>query len=514
MPRAAEQRSASGYARLAGAAFGLAVASLANSATARTAAPTEPIEPIVELVDQGRHAEAEARIAARLADPVLDADTRRALLDERERMRRISLDFPHDRDALAAQLRRTVPGVTDAEIAAWHDAGLLEHCTIDGETRWFDRAASNLFRLDAGALSRRDPKLGPLSEGPFERFHPHHRAVREAARTSGRTSVEPRRVRVTQSLTVGADAVPAGEAIRAWIPYPRAIAGQQEDLVLVASEPARHRLAPESALQRTVHFTRAAKAGEPTTFSVTYELTVYARDSAIDRSKVAATKPGPELAPHLVEQPPHVRFTPAIRAWSREVVGDATHPYEVAKRIYDAVDRVPWAGAREYSTLRNIPEYVLETGHGDCGQQTLLLITALRLNGIPARWQSGWVYSDAKYSNLHDWGQLWLAPYGWVPVDVTTGKLPDAPPGLEYFYLGGIDAYRIAMNDDWGREFAPPKSHLRSDTVDSQRGEAEWDGGNLYYDQWDYAFDWQLLPVREARTERTGQQRPTSGEGK
>jgi len=31
-----------------------------------------------------------------------------------------------------------------------------------------------------------------------------------------------------------------------------------------------------------------------------------------------------------------------------------------------------------------------------------------------------------------------------------------------------------------------PKKHLRSDPVDNQRGEVEWDGGNLYFTDWDY----------------------------
>ena len=42
--------------------------------------------------------------------------------------------------------------------------------------------------------------------------------------------------------------------------------------------------------------------------------------------------------------------------------------------------------------------------------------------------------------------------------------------------------------------FVPPKAHFRSDTVDSQRGEVEWSGGNLYFDRWDYDFQWKVLP--------------------
>ena len=38
----------------------------------------------------------------------------------------------------------------------------------------------------------------------------------------------------------------------------------------------------------------------------------------------------------------------------------------------------------------------------------------------------------------------------------------------------------------WGP--ANRERFTRSETVDLQRGEAEWAGGNLYFDQWDYDF--------------------------
>src|SRR3546814_9516010 len=90
-------------------------------------------------------------------------------------------------------------------------------------------------------------------------------------------------------------------------------------------------------------------------------------------------------------------------------------------------------------------------------------------------WSSDVCSSDL-YSNIHDWGYLYLAPYGWVPMDVTTGRLHPAASddkALEWFYLGGLDNYRIAFNDDFSRSFQPSKQHFRSDDVDSQRGEAE-----------------------------------------
>ncbi|HET8818091.1 MAG TPA: transglutaminase domain-containing protein [Xanthomonadaceae bacterium] len=443
------------------------------------------------MVDAGRFAEAGRAIDARLADPGIDAGTADALRFERERMRRILLDFTLSASEVKARVAERIPDLTDAEFAAWDAAGLFERMTIDGRTLYFNRSPSNLFRLSDAALARRAHQV-PLPEGPMESANAHHRAIVEAAAATGSTSVLPRRVRVTQSLTVDADAVPAGETVRAWIPYPRAIDGLQEDIRLLDSEPARHAIAPESTLQRTVYLERPAVAGEPTEFAITYELTRYARHHAIDPDRVVPATLTAELAPHVAEQPPHVVFTDDLRAFSRRVVGDETNPYRIAQKLFAAVDDIPWAGAREYSTISNISDYALHAGHADCGQQTLLLITLLRLNGIPARWQSGMVFSDGDYDNLHDWGLVYLAPYGWVPMDVTTGRFEQAP-GLEWFYLGGVDAYRIAFNDEWGTPFEPAKAHFRSETVDSQRGEAEWDGGNLYFDQWDYGFDAKVL---------------------
>lgn len=471
-----------------------AALALASAAAAGSGLPPAAPPDIVAMVDAGEFSRAGERIEALLTQSRIRPEDRRALEFERERMRRILIDFSLDESSTKALLRQQVPDLTDAEFARWDREGLIERLIIDGEPRYFRRGVANMFRLYPQTAARRaDPR--PFSQGPYEALHPHHAQVLAAAAGQGASSVAPRRVRVTQSLVVRPGAVPAGETVRAWIPYPRAIPGQQEDIRLVATEPVAHQLAPESALQRTVHFTRPAVDGEPTRFAVTYELTVQARHFDLDPDRVQPLPDDPALQHYLEERAPHVVFTPALREFSRRVVGDETNPLRIARRLFAAVDAIPWGGAREYSTISNLSDHALHSDHADCGQVTLLLITLLRMNGIPARWQSGWTYSDndVGYDNMHDWGWLYLAPWGWVPMDVTTGRLASDDPALEWFYLGGLDAYRIAFNDDWSREFIPAKHHFRSETVDSQRGEAEWDGGNLYFDQWDYGFDWQVL---------------------
>ena len=448
---------------------------------------------VVAAVDAGHFAQAESLIAADLADAGVDDEARRSLEFQRERMRRILLDFTLDAPAVKTQLRKQIADLRNEEFVRWDAAGLLERQEIYGRTLYFKRAPSNLFRLSEEARARRTHPIA-IVDGPMEAANAHHREVIEASEGSD-DARGVRRIRVTQSLTVDADAVPAGETVRAWIPYARAIPGQQEDIRFIESSPAAHQIAPEATLQRTVYLEQAAQAGRPTEFSITYEMIIRGQYHAIDAEKVVPAPISAELAPFVAERPPHVVFTPAIRVFSKQVVGDEKNPYRIAQKLYAAVDRIPWAGAREYSTITNISEYALHAGHADCGQQTLLLMTLLRLNGIPAAWQSGMVYSDRDYHNLHDWGRLYLAPYGWMPMDVTTGRLDDTDPRVADFYFGGQDAYRIAFNDDYSRELVPAKQHFRSETVDLQRGEAEWSGGNLYFNQWDYGFEWKILPT-------------------
>jgi len=474
---------------------------LVIGALAGGAACGDDLPRIVAGIDAGQFRASEAAIEAALAAPGTDEATRRALLFERERMRRILLDFTLTADDVKARVRRQIPDLSDAEFARWDAQGLFERQVIDGRVLYFNRSPSNLFRLSAEARARRAEQT-PFRDGPMESPNDHHRAVRRAALEHESASVLPRRVEITQTLTVDADAVPAGETVRAWIPFPRSLPGQQEDIRLLATTPAAHEVAPESALQRTVYLERKAEAGKPTEFAVRYVLTIYARYHAIDPEQARLPEITPELAPFVAERAPHILFNESLRLFSRQIVGDEKNPWRIAQKLFAAVDEIPWAGAREYSTISNISDYALHAGHADCGQQTLLLMTLLRMHGIPARWQSGMVFSEGEYWNLHDWGQLYLEPWGWVPMDVTFGRFEEAPE-IEWFYLGGLDGYRIVFNDDWGRPFEPAKTHFRSETVDSQRGEVEWAGGNLYFDQWDYSFEAKVLPAAAEDRKKT-----------
>ncbi|MCW8126988.1 transglutaminase-like domain-containing protein [Microbulbifer halophilus] len=441
---------------------------------------------VQDLVDQGHYRQARAKIR-QLLDKSQPEETRHRLLFESERMRRIEKEFTLSEDDLNTAIRHYIPAATADEISRWHSEGLLEYKVIDGERRYFDKAAYNLLHI-SDAAARRSEVFRHFSEGaPLYGIHSHHREIIRSA------APVKRRIRVDYTLSVKKDAIPPGETVRAWLPFPQELPGLQENIKLLASSPADFELAPRGTPQRTIHFQKEARADSATEFRVSYSFDSIARFTPIDPHKVEPLPADSGQAPFLGERPPHIRFTPELRTLSKRIVGNEGNPYRIAQKLFAYVGRIPWAGAREYSTIRNISQYAADAGHADCGQKTLLLMTLMRLNGIPARWQSGWEFSPGSFDTMHDWGELYLAPYGWLPMDVTHGKLAGNTERETWFYLGGLDAYRLVFNTDYGRPFVPAKRHFRSETVDSQRGEVEWRGGNLYFDQWDYQLDWQLV---------------------
>ncbi|MBM2845370.1 MAG: TGc protein, partial [Bacteroidetes bacterium] len=210
-------------------------------------------------------------------------------------------------------------------------------------------------------------------------------------------------------------------------------------------------------------------------------------------SKVERYRPNDEEA-HTREGP-HVVFTERMRELSQEIAGNESNPLLKARKFYEWISgRIKYSYAIEYSTIRNIGEYCATKMYGDCGQEALLFITLCRLNGIPARWQSGW-FTFPGGKTIHDWTEIYVRPWGWIPVDPYMGifamqylnSLTDKQKReVRDFYFGGLDQYRMSANSDHSQTLDPPKQSFRSDNVDFQRGELEYNGKNIYFNKYDY----------------------------
>ena len=128
--------------------------------------------------------------------------------------------------------------------------------------------------------------------------------------------------------------------------------------------------------------------------------------------------------------------------------------------------------------------------------QALLFITLCRCAGIPARWQSG-LFVTPDDTGCHDWAQFYIAPYGWLFADPSFGGSAHRMGDSERndFYFGNLDPFRMAANSELQANFDPPKTQLRIDPFDNQRGEAEYaDVGIRWMDK---ECDWKTIEMKK-----------------
>ena len=470
----------------------LLLAGLLISAGARAESPASEA---AALRDQGDFKGAAAVLAEALKSHDLSTEQRKDLAFQADVLERIKQDYPFSKDGLFEKLSASVKDLTRPEFDRWMAEGRFDSKTIDGQTLYVSTSVANLYFRDPSLNSRRLDKKDDVLEqkGRLEISRDIKRAVQ-----AGRTPyVLPHHFVCTMKTTVAEDAVPAGEVVRAWLPIPRQYPFQDQFKLIASSSPVKE-LGLDSSPIRSAYLEQPAVEGKPDEFTVTYSFT---RDGIYFDLKPQDSRPADLSDPILkkfASEAPHVVFTDRIKRLANQIAGTETNQVLEARAFYNWVTgNILYSFSREYSTLANLSDYCLTNRYGDCGQEAMLFITLCRSRGIPARWQTGWdLFPNAK--NMHDWSEIYLAPYGWVPVDAWAGlyatRYCSALTGperqeLRDFYFGGLDYYRMAANGDHSQELVPPKKTMRSDDVDFQRGEVEWGNSNLYFDKYSFGLN-------------------------
>ncbi len=414
---------------------------------------------------------------------------------EEDLHQRVLIDFRLSESQVKEYIRKYIPDVTDSMMRQWEESKALECMVIDGERRYFRQAGPNLFRVDSACYNIKVGCEG-VSLSESERVNREHLPeVMTAVKKEGKAIVAPQRMRVTYTLTVDSNAVPHGETVRCWLPFPRRDQRRQTGVKLIRASEYAYEIAPDSCKHSTLYMEKKARVGYPTVFSETFEYTSSAEWHSLKPECILPYDTSSALyKEYTSERETHIRFTPRIRQLAANLTAGESNPLLKAQRIFRWVnDKFPWASAREYSTIENIPEYVLENRRGDCGQVSLLFITLCRCAGIPAHFQSGFMMHPGE-RNLHDWAEIYFEGIGWAPVDQSFG-IPSFARNLEeqMFFCGGIDSWRMIVNSDYSMPLVPEKKFPRSETVDFQRGEVEWEGGNLYFPHWNYRMEVEYL---------------------
>ncbi|MFS4437380.1 transglutaminase family protein [Paracoccaceae bacterium GXU_MW_L88] len=133
----------------------------------------------------------------------------------------------------------------------------------------------------------------------------------------------------------------------------------------------------------------------------------------------------------------------ALRALAAEVKGKSLAPLDHSHALSHLVaERVRYLpGVTEATTTA---AEALQAGQGVCQDQAQVLCAVARLNGLPARYISGYLQAD-EFGQAHDaahaWAEIHIDGLGWVGFDVANHCCPDE----KYIRVGsGLDALDAA----------------------------------------------------------------------
>jgi hypothetical protein len=195
---------------------------------------------------------------------------------QKDRLDRIRLDFNKTSEDVLEYVRKYYPDADQKMLEQWEADGSLEYKIIDGKKLYFNRAAANLFRVNKEAKKRKEKVDGVYVSALNKYLFTY---IPEAVKKSKETKsnlVKKVTHRLNYTVTVEPDAVPDGEIIRCWLPFPREGHKRQTNVKLISVNSNEYLIADNNNLQRTIYLEKTAKKDEPTIFNMIVEVTNYA----------------------------------------------------------------------------------------------------------------------------------------------------------------------------------------------------------------------------------------------
>ncbi len=394
------------------------------------------------------------------------SDEAKRLVFERIIANGLKNDYHIDEQALLEMIREKFPLCTLETLKKLTQMNYADHIVKNGKVYYQNDVKRNLFGAGRVFLENLDEQgnMLPYEPRPDKFRNEAFMALKEQGTRAFRFTVK-------MKLQVKEEFERVGEEITVHIPYP-AICDCQPYSELIESS---HPVYISKAGHRTACIKTVLKKDEE--FFVTFKFDRVVKYIDVDYDNVSSEQP----SFYTDELLPHIRFTPYMVELAHKIKGDETNPLKIARRVYDCItENLNYSLLRDYLYIENIPEYVLKNGKGDCGAQALTFITLCRILKVPARWESG-CRVGPNINGIHDWAQIYVAPYGWIPVDLTDGG--GARRNLDSlkreYSFGNIDPFRMTACNDYQMQFDPPKKFMRCDPYDNQLGEAEYNDYGL-----------------------------------
>jgi transglutaminase-like putative cysteine protease len=377
--------------------------------------------------------------------------------DKASRSLRMFVEFPYNRSAEEQAIATTYPDVPADRRAGWLAGSGIATIKSDGEVLYFSENVGNIgfhnpdLMQKQTAVMNRTPLYDSLTSYTFA---PQNATIEPYG--------EPVAWDGTEMLSIPREALPKTGTFRLWIPLP-VESGSQTNVTIVSVEPARY---VKSSTGTGSDLDLAYLEIPLETFNDPF-LNVTARFRFVQHEQRFVIDTA-KVKPYNTSDPGYIKYTtpgrnivitPEMKKKAQDIVGNESNPYLQAQKIYwHIMDTLPYSHTPHFwLEAAGIPEssYVLDTGIGDCGSQSMYFAALCRSLGIPARAVGGYQLIPGG-EGTHFWAEYYLEGYGWIPVDVTAAETADWSYNatleerhrFKEYYFGSLDPYRYIIQND------------------------------------------------------------------
>ncbi|OPX65306.1 MULTISPECIES: transglutaminase-like domain-containing protein [unclassified Methanoregula] len=408
-----------------------------------------------------------------------------AALRARDRSTKVMMilyPFPWNRSVAEAQVASAFPDLSLQEQTAQLDSMKPTALMTDGEIMYSSETINNIQFHNIPLIRKR---MAAKNHTPiYDEMVPlllH--------RTGTGSKGEPVVWEGTESIAIPRSKLPATGTFRLWLPLPIEYV-HQTNVTILSLEPAQYMKSTTgtSGDIGIVYFEFPLEEMKDPFINATakFRFTRHEVRFTIDPAKVLPYNTSSPEYQKYTKSGVNIVITPAMKKKAQEIVGNETNPYNQTRKIYwYIVDTYPYSHApHSYLDAIRKPEseYMLETGEGDCGTQSMYFAALCRALGIPARAAGGYQMFEAN-PGTHFWAEYYLEGYGWVPNDVTAAEggdwsynaTPDDRHRWKEYFAQNLDPYRYVIQKDVDIPLVPAITRPVTNDMAFQEPRAECD---------------------------------------
>ncbi|HUT38747.1 MAG TPA: transglutaminase domain-containing protein [Methanoregula sp.] len=369
---------------------------------------------------------------------------------------RITYEFIFNESEIVSAIDEAFPDVPAERKAGWLPCDQSQCIESDG-TVWYYTDTIHNIRFHNPDLMRQ--WTAALGETPL---YDQLKYLTFAPADEGAGNyVNPVTWEGTEVLIIPIDLLPKTGTLRLWFPLPVETESQR-DVTIISVAPAEY-IKEQSGMGADLglayfEIPLEGVTGDFLNLTTQFRYTQYEQRFTIDPAKVGRYNTSDPEYKKYTRSSRNIALTPEMKAKAQEIVGNETNPYLQAEKIYWHVIEMPYSHI-SHSRLdaAGIPEsvYVLNTGFGDCGTQSIYFAALCRSLGIPARAIGGFQMISGN-AGAHFWAEYYIPGYGWIPNDVTVAEMAeysfdatdDERHQFKAYYASSLDPYRYIIQKD------------------------------------------------------------------